>query len=188
VLQAEKISAGFGVYVSMVKSGLELYLQFSGYSDIAIGFAMLLGFRIMENFNFPFLAKNISDFWQRWHISLTSWCREYVYMGTVAVTRNPALGAVASMLVMGLWHECSLRYIAWGVFQGLGIAVWQKFQDVKPRLPTIQNPAAKIVLRVLSTLLTVHWVLLGILLVTNGTLPQAFETLKILFTGWGSPT
>jgi alginate O-acetyltransferase complex protein AlgI len=125
-------------YLNMVKVGLNLYFQFAGYSDVAIGFGMLLGFRVMENFNFPFLARNISDFWMRWHISLTSWCRDYVYMGVISATRQAWLAAISAMLVMGLWHEFSLRYLLWGIYHGVGIMIWQQFQKVKPRLPQTQ--------------------------------------------------
>ncbi len=78
-------------YLEIVRGGLNLYLQFSGFSNVAIGFARLLGFRVMENFNRPYFQKNISDFWRCWHISLTSWCREYVYTTVFSMSRSPAL-------------------------------------------------------------------------------------------------
>ncbi|WP_461516577.1 MBOAT family O-acyltransferase [Porticoccus sp.] len=116
-------------YFSLCRYGLSLYFQFAGYSDIAIGFALLLGFRVMENFDFPFLARDISDFWRRWHISLSSWCRDYVYMPAISATRSPFLAAVSSMVVLGIWHELSWRYLLWGAWHGVGIACchfWQK--------------------------------------------------------------
>jgi alginate O-acetyltransferase complex protein AlgI len=152
-------------YLNLLKTGANLYFQFAGYSDIAIGFGMLLGFRVMENFNFPFLARNISDFWTRWHISLTSWCRDYVYMGVMASTRRAWLAAVSAMLVMGLWHEFSLRYLLWGVYHGVGILIWQQFQKIKPHLPQSQNKYAVLAWRVFSNLLTLHYVMFGMLLV-----------------------
>src|SRR5690606_22484260 len=98
-----------------------LYFKFSGYSDIAIGVSRLLGFRVMENFHYPFIAQNIGDFWKRWHISLSSWCRDYAYMPVWSRLRNGALAALASMLILGLWHELSWRYLAWGLYHGAGI-------------------------------------------------------------------
>ncbi|MEH6604220.1 MAG: MBOAT family O-acyltransferase [Pseudomonadales bacterium] len=115
-------------YLDSVYYGTHLYFKFAGYSDVAIGFALLIGFRVVENFNFPFLATNIGDFWKRWHISLASWCRDYVYLPVFSVTRTPALAAVASMLVLGVWHELSLRYLLWGIWHGVGVAVWQAWQ------------------------------------------------------------
>jgi alginate O-acetyltransferase complex protein AlgI len=173
-----------GSYLYMIQIGLNLYFLFSGYSDVAIGFGMLLGFRVMENFNYPFLAKNISDFWRRWHISLTSWCRDYVYMGTLATARNKALAAVAAMLIMGLWHEFSLRYVLWGVYQGTGIIIWQQFQNYKHMLPAPKNRALIAVLGIGSTLLTLHYVLIGFMLVRHDTIGQALTFLKTIFWFW----
>ena len=127
-------------YLSVVKNGLNGYLQFSGYSDIAIGFGLLLGYRVMENFNWPLIRRNIAEFWGSWHISLSNWCRDYVYMVVISLARRPALAAVASMLVIGLWHEISYRYLLWGLYNGIGIVIWQQFQHVKPLLPRIEFP------------------------------------------------
>jgi D-alanyl-lipoteichoic acid acyltransferase DltB (MBOAT superfamily) len=169
-------------YLIMIKTFLSLYFQFSGYSDVAIGFGMLLGFKVMENFNFPFLARNISDFWRRWHISLTSWCRDYVYMGVMSTARNAALAATAAMLVMGLWHEFSLRFILWGIFHGIGITIWQQFQHIKPKLPQVQNKTALMGLRIFSTLLTLHYFMFGMLIATHADLSKTWEEWhKMLF-------
>lgn len=168
----------FALYLLMIKLGLNLYFQFSGFSDIAIGFARLLGFKVMENFNWPFLQKNISSFWQCWHISLTSWCRDYVYWPVVALSRSPAIGSIATLVAVALWHELSLRYFIWGLYHGVGIVFWQKFQKLKYLLPTIENPVTKRTLDVASILLTVHFVLFGFLLVRQPDL----EAVIALFT------
>ncbi|MBU0858843.1 MAG: hypothetical protein KJ667_02795 [Alphaproteobacteria bacterium] len=171
-------------YISMVKAAATLYFQFSGYSAIAIGFGLLLGFRVMENFNFPFLARNISDFWTRWHISLTSWCRDYVYMGVISTTRQAWLAAISAMLVMGLWHEFSLRYILWGVYHGVGIMIWQQFQKVKPLLPQTTNKYAVAAWRVFSTLLTLHYFMFGMLLALMDTPAKAMEEWGKILLFW----
>src|SRR5262245_56288725 len=75
-------------YLGCLIYGLNLYLLFSGYSDVAIGFARMLGLRVGENFHYPFLARNINEFWQRWHISLSTWCRDYVYLPCLALGRS----------------------------------------------------------------------------------------------------
>ena len=80
------------------------YFDLSAYTDLAIGFSALFGFRIMENFHYPFLQKNLGDFWRSWHISLSSWCRNNVYFPVFGLTRKAWLGLYASMLTMGLWH------------------------------------------------------------------------------------
>jgi alginate O-acetyltransferase complex protein AlgI len=170
-------------YLAILQNGLKGYLQFSGYSDIAIGFGMLLGYRVMENFNWPFLKKNISEFWKTWHISLSSWCRDYVYMVVVALWRRPALAAIASMLVIGLWHEISCRYLLWGLYNGLGIVVWQQFQRVKPLLPRLESAIAARALDAGSLVLTFHFVIFGFVLVNQPTLGQALAMYRSIFEG-----
>ncbi len=109
-------------YLQLLNYGVNLYLQFSGFCDIAIGFAALLGIRVPENFNFPFMAASLSDFWRRWHITVSGWCRDFVFTPIYNGTRRYLYASVASMLVLGVWHELSLRYLAWGLFHGAGMA------------------------------------------------------------------
>ena len=171
------------LYVTMLSIGLGLYIQFSGYSDIAIGFARLLGIKVMENFDYPYTKPNISAFWRSWHISLTSWSREYVYGGVVALTRSPALGAFAALVFVGIWHEASLRYLLWGAYHGLGIVVWQRFQVIKTRLPQVQNTKLISILHLFSIIATLHFVWLGFLLVRQDDPMAMFDTLKTLLFG-----
>lgn len=157
------------------------YLMFAGYSDIAIGFGLLLGFRVMENFNWPFIRKNISEFWKSWHISLSSWVREYVYKTVFATTRSAALAAVLTMLIFGLWHEPSFRYIAWGAYHGVGIAVWQWFQGWKTSVPAPRGGAWDVIWDAASILLTFHFVALSFVLVIEPNLGAAMSVYAILF-------
>lgn len=178
--------ARWAAYLTMIQEPLNGYLLFAGYSDIAIGFALLLGYRVMENFRWPLLQPNISAFWKCWHISLSSWCRDYVYMLFVSFTRRPAIGVIAAMLAIGLWHEFSYRYILWGIYNGLGLVVWQQFQGLKRRLPQfalLQQPWAKMILHCLSVLLTFHFTMLGFIIVLQPTLTDTLAFLQTLF-GW----
>ncbi len=107
-----------------------VYLDFSAYSDIAIGSSLLFGLRIMENFNFPFIATSLPNFWQRWHMTLASFCRAYIYMPMIGLTRNPYYAATATFGVMGLWHAASLHWITWGLWHGFGmsvVAAWGRY-------------------------------------------------------------
>lgn len=104
------------------------YFQFSGFSDVAIGLSALFGYRIIENFNYPFLSQNIAEFWTRWHISLSSWCKNYVFLPVLGKTRNVLISLGLSMLVLGLWHEISLKYLLWSVIQALAIFAWNKYK------------------------------------------------------------
>jgi alginate O-acetyltransferase complex protein AlgI len=101
---------------------LTLYLDFSAYSDLAIGASRLFGLRIAENFNYPLLATDIFDYWRRWHMTLAGWCRAYIYMPMIGLTRNPYLAVIATFVVMGAWHAGSAHWLAWGLWHGLGQA------------------------------------------------------------------
>jgi len=105
-----------------------LYIQFSGWSDIALSFSLLMGIKLEENFNKPYLAINLVDFWQRWHMTLSNWCRDYVFMPVLAFSRQPFLAISIAMLAMGLWHEVSVYYMLWGFYHAIGIAICRVFQ------------------------------------------------------------
>lgn len=184
VMALSRTHESLAEYLDCVRYGLSLYFQFSGYSDIAIGFAMLLGFRIAENFDYPFLARNINDFWKRWHISLSSWCRDYVYMFVLSIGRRPWAAVIASMLVLGLWHEFSLRYVAWGVYHGAGIAVWQGFQKVKSRIPAADFPGRRALAEGGSFLLTMNFVIFGFAITKEPDLASGLRVLGKMLLFW----
>lgn len=102
---------------------IQLYADFSGYSDMAIGFSRLIGFNLTKNFNYPFFAKNISEFWQRWHISLTSWMTEYVFTPLTFSFRKLRktgliLAIIINFIIVGLWHGANFTYLLFGFLQG----------------------------------------------------------------------
>jgi alginate O-acetyltransferase complex protein AlgI len=102
---------------------VQLYLTFAGLSGVAVGIALMMGLRIEENFDRPYRARSLVDFWTRWHITLSSWCRDYVFRPVTALTRRPVVGLFAAMLAIGLWHETSAYYLLWAVWQVLGIVL-----------------------------------------------------------------
>ncbi len=115
---------------------LQLYCDFSGYSDIAIGLAMLLGFKLMENFNYPFKAKSISDFWRRWHISLSSWLLEYVFRPLQMGLRDwRKAGNITALIItfvlVGFWHGASWAFLFWGLLHGIYMAIGLLVQGPK---------------------------------------------------------
>jgi alginate O-acetyltransferase complex protein AlgI len=171
-------------YLNLVRAYLNLYFQFSGYSDVAIGFSLLLGYRIIENFRFPLLAPNITEFWRRWHISLTSWVREYVFSVTLALWRRPALSAVCAMIVIGLWHEASLRFIVWGLYHAAGILVCTWFQGYKRRLPRVTSRSLALCLRGLAVLATLQFVTLGYAITSQDSLAGTARVLGRILWGW----
>jgi alginate O-acetyltransferase complex protein AlgI len=104
---------------------LQIYADFSGYSDIAKGIASLLGFELSWNFRLPYFARNPSDFWRRWHISLSDWCRDYVYIslgGSRAGDARTYVNLMATMLAVGVWHGARWMFLLWGAYQGLLLA------------------------------------------------------------------
>lgn len=153
---------------------LHLYFDFSGYSDLAIGTSRLFGLKIIENFNWPLFRKNISEFWRSWHMSLSGWCRDYVYFPVVGSTRNPKLAAYAAMAVIGYWHGADPKWLCWGAWHGTGLAVWQMWQSFKSRQPVLQRVSRESHLyRIAATVLTLNYVVLGIAWNISDSLPTA---------------
>jgi len=181
-LEDATLPAWLAAYLGLLRYGANLYLQFSGYSDLAIGLALLAGIRVEENFDWPFFATNINDFWRRWHITLSSWCRDYVFGPVAAVSRNPYLGVVCSMLVLGAWHELSLRYVLWGVYHGLGIAGWQLVQRLKRRGPAVERRPLRWLAAGASWALTLKFVVLSFALTSAPDVRQALATLATILT------
>ena len=116
----------FSVILGSVAFGVQIYCDFSGYSDIAIGAAAILGFKIPLNFNKPFFATSPSDFWSRWHISLSTWVRDYLYYPLVFKNRKSDsivfISLLISMFLMGLWHGASWNFVIWGGLHGVFLA------------------------------------------------------------------
>ncbi|HTI71007.1 MAG TPA: MBOAT family O-acyltransferase [Candidatus Limnocylindria bacterium] len=103
---------------------LRIYLDFSGYSDLAVGTGKLLGFHLMENFHWPILASNPSEFWRRWHISLSQWCQLYIYMPAMGMLRSPYIPLFMTFLVMGAWHIISWNRVGWAAYNAAGVIVF----------------------------------------------------------------
>ena len=118
----------FSIILGAIAFGVQIYCDFSGYSDIAIGAAAILGFKIPLNFNKPFFATSPSDFWSRWHISLSTWVRDYLYYPLVIKHRRSSIivfsSLLVSMLLMGLWHGASWNFVIWGGLHGIFLAVF----------------------------------------------------------------
>ena len=116
------------IFLGAIAFGIQIYCDFSGYSDIAIGAAAILGFKIPLNFNKPFFATSPSDFWSRWHISLSTWVRDYLYYPLVFKNRRSSgivfISLLVSMLLMGLWHGASWNFLIWGGIHGVFLAIY----------------------------------------------------------------
>ncbi|MDE6793038.1 MAG: MBOAT family protein [Muribaculaceae bacterium] len=117
---------------------MQIYCDFSGYSDMAIGIALIMGFRLGINFDSPYKSRNLTDFWRRWHISLSSWLRDYVYIplgGNRKGTFRTYLNNFLTMLIGGLWHGAAWKFIFWGAMHGIGLAVHKAFKPILVKIP-----------------------------------------------------
>lgn len=118
--------SGFENLLGCVGFTIQIYCDFSGYSDMAIGLALLLGYRFKQNFNAPFKAQNPSEFWRRWHISLSTWLRDYLYIplgGNRHGKFRTYLNNFITMVLGGLWHGAGWMYLMWGAYQGVLLAI-----------------------------------------------------------------
>jgi alginate O-acetyltransferase complex protein AlgI len=123
------LSAGHA-WLGLASFSLQIYFDFSGYSDMAIGLARLLGFRLKENFNAPYIAQSMTEFWRRWHISLTTWIRDYLYMPLGGNRRGNArtyINLWICFLASGLWHGASWNFVLWGAYNGLFLTLDRLF-------------------------------------------------------------
>jgi alginate O-acetyltransferase complex protein AlgI len=120
-LPAHQLSASVA-WLGVACYTIQIYFDFSGYSDMAVGLGKMFGFQFIENFRFPYTAQSIRDFWRRWHISLSTWFRDYVYIplggNRVSVARNH-LNLIAVFFLCGLWHGANWTFVAWGIFHGV---------------------------------------------------------------------
>jgi alginate O-acetyltransferase complex protein AlgI len=177
------LSTRWQVFVAI---GLRILWDFSGYSDMAIGFARMFGVRLPRNFNWPYLATSLTEFWRRWHISLSNWIRDYVYIAVGGGRHGPArkiASGLVAFAVCGLWHGAALNFVVWGIYHGVGLAVASNL----PRgrfLGRVRGPGWAACERVAGwavTLLVVHvgWLLFFY------PVGDAWQMLRLLFpTGW----
>ena len=126
VFDAPAVQSGFGDLMGVLGFSVQIYCDFSGYSDLAIGVAALMGYELKDNFNFPYQSLNLTEFWHRWHISLSTWFRDYLYIplgGNRRGALRTYLNSFLAMIVAGLWHGASWMFVAWGVLHGIGLVV-----------------------------------------------------------------
>lgn len=157
---------------------LQIYLNFSGYIDIALASALLLGFRLPVNFNSPYRAKNMPDFWRRWHITLSEWLRDYVFSslpGSPRKTFNLYWKAVVTMLIGGIWHGAGWTFVIWGALHGLGVAVNQWWDMRRRKLK--RKPRQQWWVKALCVFATFHFVCLAWVFFRAESIGQAWGVL-----------
>jgi len=159
----------------------QVFFDFSGYSLCAIGVAMTFGFVLPDNFRFPYAAVGFSDFWQRWHISLSTWLRDYLYIslgGNRKGELRTYVNLMLTMLLGGLWHGASWTYVVWGGLHGLYLAVERYLSTVVGDLTLLKNSAVRLVL----SLATFFLVTITYVFFRARQFGDAFELLGVKFT------
>ena len=130
-----------GAWLGIAAYALQIYFDFSGYSDMAIGLGRMFGFEFCENFNYPYIAKSITDFWRRWHISLSSWFRDYVYIplgGNRAGRFKQYRNLFVVWMLTGIWHGANWNYVLWGLYYALLLVLEKAFLGKwMNRLPSV---------------------------------------------------
>lgn len=155
VFDAPTLYSGLENLFAVYGYALQIYCDFSGYSDMAIGIALLLGFHFPINFNSPYQSRNITEFWRRWHISLSTWLRDYLYISLGGNRKGKIrtyINQMITMLLGGLWHGASWRFIIWGALHGFALAIHKMFRTSRKVSGQTQSMV------VLKTVLTFHFV------------------------------
>jgi alginate O-acetyltransferase complex protein AlgI len=172
------------ILIAVYAYAVQIYADFSGYTDIAIGIALLLGFSFPQNFDSPYAATSLQDFWRRWHMTLSRWLRDYVYIplggnrgSRILTYRNLML----TMLLGGLWHGAAWTFVAWGAIHGFGLAAERWWKERPGYVPRPRTP----VRTWLARIATFNLVCLAWIFFRSDSFDLAWEMITGLFTGWG---
>jgi alginate O-acetyltransferase complex protein AlgI len=187
VFGAPEQHSSLEILIAVYAYAVQIYADFSGYTDIAIGIALLLGFRFPQNFDSPYAAVSLQDFWRRWHMTLSRWLRDYVYIplggnrgGPLRTYRNILL----TMLLGGLWHGAGWTFVAWGAIHGVGL-VTERWYRARHGDGARRD---SVLARSWKRLLTFNLVCLAWIFFRSDSFDTAEEMIRGLFTGWGEPS
>ena len=179
VFEAPHLYTGFENLFAVYGYAIQIYCDFSGYTDIALGLALLMGFRIPINFNSPYKATDLVDFWRRWHISLSSWLRDYLYIALGGNRKGQIrthLNLLITMLLGGLWHGANIKFLIWGALHGFGLIVNKLFLHFQPKqliVPLWQ--------KVTGWLITFHFVCFAWIFFRADSINTAFSIISNIF-------
>ena len=160
------------IILAIISYSMQIYFDFSGYSDIAIGCAKCLGYDFVQNFNLPYLSQSITEFWRRWHISLSSWLRDYVYIPLGGNRNRQYMNLMITMLLGGLWHGANWTFVFWGGINGLALCAEKKF--LRPRYNSGYS--------VMKTCLTFSFISFTWIFFRSASFSQAWRILRAIFT------
>jgi len=180
IFDAPTLYTGFENLIGVYGYALQIYCDFSGYSDMAIGIALLLGYKLNINFDSPYQSGSITEFWRRWHISLSTWLRDYLYISLGGNRKGKFrmyINLLITMLLGGLWHGAALRFIIWGALHGVMLAV-EKFVNSMVSIP--KSKLTKFV----GVVLTFHFVCVGWIFFRAGDLQTVHALVSQIITGF----
>lgn len=170
----------FGIY----GYALQIYCDFSGYSDMAIGLALLLGFRFPMNFNSPYKSDSVTEFWHRWHISLSTWLRDYLYISLGGNRKGKIrtyINLILTMLLGGLWHGASWNFVVWGGLHGVALAVHKFIRSILRREKNYQSRGIK---KFFAVIITFHFVCFCWIFFRNTTFDGSVTMIKQIFSSF----
>ena len=161
-------------WLGIIAYSLQIFFDFAGYSDMAIGLGRMFGFHFLENFNYPYISKSITEFWRRWHISLGTWFREYVYIplgGNRKGVKRQIINLLIVWALTGLWHGAAWNFVIWGLYYGI-LLIFEKFVYVhlQKRLP-----------KFLNVVITFIVVIIGWVFFFSNNMTEAVSYLKAMF-------
>jgi D-alanyl-lipoteichoic acid acyltransferase DltB (MBOAT superfamily) len=190
VFAAPEGHSAIEVLLAVYGYAVVIYTDFSAYTDIAIGTALLLGFRFPENFDRPYTARSLQDFWRRWHMTLSRWLRDYVYIPLGGNRRGAGRTYVNIMITMvlgGLWHGAGWTFVLWGAYHGIGqvIGHHRRSRRIERDLPPMSDEPWAVVWQRVATF---NLVCIGWVLFRSDSLHTAREMFRQLLVGWGEPS
>jgi alginate O-acetyltransferase complex protein AlgI len=180
-------------WLAVVAFAIQIYCDFSGYTDMALGIAHMFGYKLSKNFNMPYISKNVSEFWRRWHISLSTWLRDYLFIplgGSRGTSFQTCRNLMITMTLGGLWHGANWTFVVWGVLHGLFLVVhryWAAFSAARPKLDAVFRSIPGSAVRMLATFLCVALTWVFFRAKTFALAGQMFRHLFIPHAGLTSP-
>lgn len=175
--------SGFECLMGIYGYALQIYCDFSGYSDMAIGIALLLGFHFPKNFDAPYKSATITEFWRRWHISLSTWLRDYLYISLGGNRKGKIrtyINLLITMLLGGLWHGAAVRFILWGALHGVALALHKLWMSIVPKAKAIGSEMTR-GHRIVGILITFHIVCFGWLMFRASSMQTVTQILHQIF-------
>ncbi|MBQ4371639.1 MAG: MBOAT family protein, partial [Firmicutes bacterium] len=181
-------ATGFGVLLATVMFAFQIYCDFAGYTDIAIGCSEIMGIRLMQNFDRPYISETIAEFWRRWHISLSSWFRDYIYFplgGSRCSTFRHMLNICIVFLVSGLWHGAAWTFVIWGLLHGLYQVIGYFTLPLRNKLwDRLKIGSGSLFVKILRKVNTFLLVCFGWIFFRANSFPDLWLLMKKLFTDW----